>query len=194
MSPFEAYLLLGWEHILDPGGYDHLLFLLALLASHEAAAWRRVVLLVTAFTVGHSLTLAWTALHGPLLPSPLVEFLIPVTILVTALGNLTQLGRSESSDPWGKQYALTTLFGLIHGMGFSGFFRSLLGPGSNVLLPLVSFNIGIELGQICFVALVMTMKLILSRWAPQRTKIPAIALNVFTAAMAIFLMIQKFPL
>jgi len=193
MSPFEAYLLLGWEHILDPGGYDHLLFLLALLAAHDAAAWRRIILLVTAFTLGHSLTLAWTALRGPLLPSTLVEFLIPVTILVTALGNLAALHRGRTPVRWGMEYAITTLFGLIHGMGFSGFFRSLLGPESDIILPLVSFNIGIELGQICFVALVIAVKMILQRWAPLRTKAPMIALSVFTAVMALFLMIQKFP-
>lgn len=194
MSPFSAYLLLGWEHILDPAGYDHLLFLLALLAVHDPGAWRRIILLVTAFTLGHSLTLAWSALQGPLLPSAWVEFLIPVTILLTSLGNLVYLRRPTTTTGWGIPYALTTLFGLIHGMGFSGFFQSLVGPEGDVLIPLLSFNLGIEAGQLCFVALVMALKTIVERWVPSRTMIPSFALSLFTAGLALHLMIQKLPL
>jgi hypothetical protein len=161
-SVFSAYLQLGFEHIADLGGYDHILFIIALCAVYRPGQWRRVALLVTAFTVGHSLTLALAALDIIPINAPLIEFLIPVTILLTALYNV--FGENKGSKTFGLSlnYLLALFFGLIHGMGFSNFFRSTAMPGEEgqFLSQLLAFNLGVELGQLGIVAVIMIVALV----------------------------------
>lgn len=153
MSPFTAYLQLGIDHILDLQGIDHMLFVIALMATYKPSAWKQILVLVTAFTVGHSVTLGISALNGPLLPAEMVELMIPITILITAIQGLAVPTQQHSA---GKvRYAIALFFGLIHGMGFSNFFRSLLGQETEVLMPLLAFNLGVELGQIVIVMVVL---------------------------------------
>ncbi|MEL7341623.1 MAG: HupE/UreJ family protein, partial [Bacteroidota bacterium] len=145
---FLFYLQFGFEHLLDWQGYDHMLFLLVLCAGYQLADWRRVLVLVTAFTIGHSVTLGMGALGITLLPSSLVEFLIPVTIFLTA----TDAWIHRSKKHVGKQamtrkYVIAGVFGLIHGMGFSSQFLELEAE-KNLLMTWLPFNLGIELGQI----------------------------------------------
>lgn len=157
---FSTYLQLGFEHIADLKGYDHILFIIALCAIYRLQEWRKVAILVTAFTIGHSITLALAALNIIPLRPALIEFLIPVTILLTALYNVivhrhdtaaTETTFDRRAD-WNYIFAL--FFGLIHGMGFSNFFRSLLLPGEEGQLveQLLAFNIGVELGQLLIVS------------------------------------------
>lgn len=143
------YIKLGFEHILDPQGYDHILFILALCASYTIRQWKQLLFLVTAFTVGHCLTLLLSGLRIVSISPDLVEFLIPVTIGITALYNLFTKDASHSGR---FRYAIALIFGLIHGLGFSNFFRALTEPGESIVVPLLSFNIGIELGQLIIVA------------------------------------------
>ncbi|MEM0996697.1 MAG: HupE/UreJ family protein [Bacteroidota bacterium] len=155
MSGFSLYLRLGFEHITDPGGWDHMLFLLALCSGYSLRDLRRVLVLVTAFTVGHSLTLALSVLAQPLLPSAWVETLIPVTILVVALLNLVLPPRKASG--LGLRYGPALLFGLIHGMGFSNYLRALLGAEESLWEPLLAFNLGLEIGQILVVGAILLL-------------------------------------
>ena len=157
MHPILLYVQLGFEHISDLAGYDHLLFLVALCAVYRIDQWRRVLILVTAFTIGHSITLALVALDVLRLPSNLIEFLIPVTILLTALHNVFSQPTGQASTSMLPKYATALFFGLIHGMGFSNYFRALLMDESNILLPLLGFNVGIELGQIMIVAIIVSV-------------------------------------
>ncbi len=155
MNQFFIFLKLGFSHIADPQAYDHLLFIITLCALYPIRAWKRILILVTAFTIGHSITLALSALDILRIPSDLVEFLIPVTILITALYNI--LSPSNALDTSKRQavvfhYTLALVFGLIHGMGFSNYFRTLMGESSAILMPLFSFNLGIEIGQLLIVA------------------------------------------
>ena len=159
MSPFELYLRLGFEHISDLGAYDHILFVIALAAVYAINQWKHMLVLVTAFTIGHSITLALATLGWFSLDSDLVEFLIPITILITALLNIVERFsvnqfQAQKRD-WKLKYALALGFGLIHGMGFSTYLRAILGGEESILLPLFSFNIGLELGQL--VILVITL-------------------------------------
>ena len=150
MSQFDLYFGLGLDHILDVTGYDHILFVIALASIYTIKDWTRVLILVTAFTLGHSITLALATLKFVIVDSDLVEFLIPVTIVSTAISNLfnnsIQTGRFRSLN---ALYA--GFFGLIHGLGFSNYLRSLLGSEDSIVMPLFAFNIGLEVGQIIIV-------------------------------------------
>ena len=162
MSEFALYFGLGREHILDyANGYDHILFVLALCAVYLVRDWKKILILVTAFTIGHSITLALATLEIISVRTEWVEFLIPLTIFVTALSNLF---RKEESIGKGKiqiNYAFALFFGLIHGMGFSNYLRALLGKSHNILSPLLAFNLGLELGQIIVVTIFLVISYIL---------------------------------
>ncbi|TAE23836.1 MAG: HupE/UreJ family protein [Cytophagales bacterium] len=161
MSDFSIYLGLGFDHITDPGGYDHILFVIALCAIYTIRQWRQVLILITAFTIGHSITLALATLRIVEYSTDVVELLIPITILITAIVNFFHDERRSQFDvgkraerPWSR-YGLAVVFGLIHGLGFSNYLRSLLGREMSIVEPLLAFNIGLELGQLVIVALVL---------------------------------------
>ena len=158
---FAVYLELGFEHLLDLRGYDHILFLAGLCAAYSLARWRDLLVLVTAFTIGHSVSLALATLRLVSVNSSLVEFLIPVTIVATALTNLAGLRRDDPSAhrvaARPLRYALALAFGVIHGLGFSNFLRIALGDERNLFVPLLSFNIGLELAQIVVAGAVLAL-------------------------------------
>lgn len=156
MSEFQAYLTLGFDHITDPNGYDHILFVIALCAIYGFGEWKKVLVLITAFTIGHSITLALATLQVFTYRSDIIELLIPITILVTALTNFAQPEKGESKSPQ-LRYLLALSFGLIHGMGFSNYLRSLLGTQESIVMPLFSFNLGLELGQLIIVTIALVI-------------------------------------
>ncbi len=168
MQDFYLYFELGWHHILDWQGYDHILFLLALCGIYTVSDWKKVLILVTAFTIGHSITLALSVLNIANVNSGFIEFLIPLTILITAISNITHKKSKPKSLKF--KYFLTLCFGLIHGMGFSNYLKSLLGKSSSITLELFAFNLGLEFGQviIVFAALIFTFMLVnivkIKRW------------------------------
>lgn len=171
-SIFSAYLTLGFHHIISWRATDHLAFLLALCAPYALADWRRVGILVTSFTVGHSLTLALATLGLVSFPTAVIEALIPVTVLLTALFNLAQAGRARvgrvadergGRKPGTTSYALAAAFGLIHGLGFSNYLRALLGAKSRPVQELLAFNVGVELGQLLVVGLILVLAWLLLR-------------------------------
>ncbi|MCU0354552.1 MAG: HupE/UreJ family protein [Cytophagales bacterium] len=159
MNEFQAYLILGFDHITDVNGYDHILFIVALCAVYQMTDWKRILVLVTAFTVGHSITLALATMQLFTYRSDVIEFLIPVTIFITAFGNLAhKFPKSEiepDTRPPRLRYVMALLFGLIHGLGFSNFLRSMLGREQSIVQPLLAFNIGLELGQLIIVGLLV---------------------------------------
>ena len=161
MDDFLIYLRLGFDHITDPSGYDHILFVIALCAVYTFHQWRQVLILVTAFTIGHSITLALATLQLITYKTAVIELFIPITILITAITNFffkEPTFRSQSSDrqqgrSW--RYGLALAFGLIHGMGFSNYLRSLLGREADIVKPLLAFNIGLEIGQLVIVSIIL---------------------------------------
>lgn len=157
MHPFPFYLQLGFEHISNLAGYDHILFLIALCAVYKLQQWRQILVLVTAFTIGHSVTLALVAFADVSIPSNIIKFLIPLTIFLTAIHNVVSTDLTESQAPkkmW-RNYAMTLFFGFIHGMDFSNYFKALLFGDSSVVIPLMGFNVGIELGQLLVVLVIV---------------------------------------
>jgi hypothetical protein len=151
MTSFELYFKLGLQHILDLQGFDHILFILSLCAVYVARDWVKILLLVTAFTLGHSLTLALATFEVVQIRSEVIEFLIPVTIAFTALLTLIK-PKPNSGKGIQLNYLLALFFGLIHGLGFSNYLRSLLGKEASIWQPLLAFNVGLEVGQIVIVA------------------------------------------
>ena len=149
MSPFQAYLQLGFQHISDLTAYDHILFIVALCAIYQVQQWRHILILVTAFTLGHSITLALSTLDIIIVPTELIEFLIPVTIFLTAIFNVLRKEGELTPINMRLNYVLALFFGLIHGMGFSNYLKTLLGMEESIWQPLLAFNIGLELGQLC---------------------------------------------
>lgn len=172
MSVFQTYLQLGFYHIFNLRAYDHIVFLLALCAPYVLADWRRVVALVTSFTVGHSLTLALATLGVVNYSAALIEALIPITILLTCLVNLGKAGRAEPRlarrlrpEPivLALPNLLAAIFGLVHGLGFSSYLRELLGRQSRPITELLAFNVGVELGQLLIVSVILVLGFIVLR-------------------------------
>lgn len=151
LDTFRLYFQLGMEHILDIRGYDHILFVVALTTIYQFKDWKRVLILVTAFTIGHSVTLALATLHVIKFNSDLIEFVIPVTIFFTAVANLLRKRAEQSTKKIQLNYWLALFFGLVHGMGFSNYLRSLLGTDKTIFTQLLAFNIGLEVGQVIIV-------------------------------------------
>ena len=161
MNDFGLWFLTGLKHIADLKGYDHILYLLVLCGIYEFRDAKPLLVLITAFTIGHCLTLVFSTLDTIKIKSAWIEFLIPVTILITALFNL-----AKSEKPSAKSFRLRYLgalfFGLIHGMGFSFLLKSMLGAEEHILMPLFAFNLGIEAGQMFIVIAVLLFSLLLT--------------------------------
>lgn len=160
MHPFEFYLKLGFEHIANLNGYDHILFLVVLCAVYQINQWKNILILVTAFTIGHSITLFIVSLDFFSIPSRIIKLLIPITILITSLQNVINIKQIENSSRMGKNYFMALFFGLIHGMDFSNYFKALIMSPDEIVIPLLGFNIGIELGQLLIVLFIVLISFI----------------------------------
>lgn len=193
MSLFELYFKLGLQHIADLKGYDHVLFILILCAVYSLKEWKRVLILVTAFTIGHSLTLALATLDLIRVDGDLIEFLIPITIFLTAMANVLNRQKQVTSLLHYMKYTAALFFGLIHGLGFSNYLRSLLGSERGLTLPLFSFNIGIETGQILIVAVIMLLTKVVVDLLHYPKREWNVLLSGAGLGISLVLMIERFP-
>lgn len=193
MSTFWFHLDFGFDHILDWQGYDHMLFLLVLCAGYPLEQWRRILILVTAFTLGHSLTLGLGAYGVRMLPGNWVEFLIPLTILLTAIDAWLRRDRLPDIDAMRRNYLAAGLFGLIHGMGFSGFFLE-LNAGENLLRTWLPFNLGIELGQLLFVLVTVLLGWDLQRQGGLQLRYWKGRLAILAGLVSFWLIWERWPL
>jgi len=212
-SEFLVFLRLGFEHITDVGGYDHLLFVAALTAS-DLGQWRRLFWLVTAFTIGHSATLALATLDLVRIPPALVELMIPVTILATSVVNAvvwSRPGHAAGSDPVRTEgpslrpneaeretpaeartrYGIAVGFGLIHGLGFSNFLRAALGGEESLFVPLLAFNAGLEVGQLAIVGALSLFAFVLLRGLRLTRRTWVLGVSAVTGGMALLLIAQR---
>ena len=161
MSEFWIYFQIGLKHVLDINAYDHVLFLIALAVPFSFNDWKRVILLVTLFTIGHTMALMLSVFGIVTIKVDVVEFLIPITILLTALFNLFTAGKSSKKESINLVFFITLFFGIIHGLGFSNYFKSILGgTASSKVLPLSEFALGIEAAQIVVVFVVLVLSYI----------------------------------
>ena len=191
MQDFLFYLQLGWEHIISKDALDHQLFILALIAIFSFRDWKKVLILVTAFTIGHSLTLVLSALDVFRFPSDWVEFLIPCTIVFTALDNI--IFSKNEKKLIQLNYYLALLFGLIHGMGFANSVRMMLASEQDITLPLFGFNVGLELGQIIVVAIALFIHYIFSEVLKLSNKIWIYIISVPILIFALKMALERIP-
>jgi hypothetical protein len=192
MDTLRIFFGLGIEHLTDLNGYDHLLFLAAMVAGYRLRDWRVVGWLVTAFTVGHSVSLALATLGWVAVSSAWVEFLIPVTIVLTCVLNLAQQG-SQTVRSQRLAFGLVLGFGLIHGVGFSGFLRSLLGREASIALPLLGFNVGLEVGQLAVVGCLLGLGWLLLDVLGASRRLWVMGLSVAVGALAMALAVERWP-
>ena len=193
MSIFELYFKLGLQHIADLKGYDHILFILILCAVYSLKEWKRVLVLVTAFTIGHSLTLALATLDLIRVDGDLIEFLIPLTIFLTALANLFSRKHQVSPLLHFLKYTAALFFGLIHGLGFSNYLRSLLGAEQGLVRALFSFNVGIEAGQIIIVSIIMLLTKVVVDIIGFPRREWHVLLSGAGLGISLVLMVERFP-
>ncbi len=184
MNDFLFYFREGIYHITDLRGYDHILFVAALCLPYLLKDWRRILVLITAFTIGHSVTLALSIYNKILVPSSWIEFLIPVTIVITAVENIAV--RQFDFKKMNMRYASAMIFGLIHGMGFSNYLRSMIGKDESIFAQLLAFNIGLEIGQFLIVLVVMLVAFIFVNIlkAPRREWLLFISGGIFAIALS----------
>jgi hypothetical protein len=193
MSVFRLYIELGLNHILDLGAYDHILFIITLCAIYNLNEWKRILILVTAFTLGHSITLLLATLRIINISSPIIEFLIPLTISCTALFNISFEQAQENKTLHRIKYLAALFFGLIHGLGFSNYLKNLLGFESNIIKPLFAFNIGIEFGQILVVAIVIVSGYAVTRYLKYTRKVWNLVLSGAALGISLLLMLERLP-
>jgi hypothetical protein len=184
---FPTYFQLGFEHITDINGYDHMLFLLALCAAYVYSDWKKILVLVTAFTLGHSITLALAVLNILPVNATWIEFLIPVTIVATAAKNLSAKHEKAAI----VTYLMALGFGLIHGMGFSNYLRSLLGD--ELVMPLFAFNVGLEIGQLLVVAVIFLIQFALINTISVKHKHWNLVVSLVAGGISLLLAAQRIP-
>lgn len=187
----SGFFVDGILHITDFAGYDHMLFLLALCAPFTYREWKKVIWLATAFTLGHSISLALAATESVHFSSALIEFCIPITILLTAGYHLLDKQSSERVKP--TSYAITTIFGIVHGLGFSGYFRMISSEGESFLTQLFLFNLGVEVGQLIILTAILSIIAIVTATFPGSTKYRTYALSLIACALAAWLAFEKWP-
>ncbi|QKJ31359.1 HupE/UreJ family protein [Mucilaginibacter mali] len=192
MSDFLFYFTLGWHHIISADALDHQLFILALASVYTFKNIKQVLILVTAFTIGHSLTLALSVLDVIRFSSKWVEFLIPCTIFITAINNIWQLDKPARGVK--INYYLALGFGLIHGMGFANAIRIMLAHDQSIGMGLFGFNIGLEAGQIFVVSIILVLAYLFLTFVKikQRDWIFFLSAGVF--ALAIKMAVERLPI
>ncbi|RXK86444.1 HupE/UreJ family protein [Filimonas effusa] len=193
MSDFSIFFVAGTEHITDLTGIDHILFITALCLRYVIADWKKLLVLVTAFTVGHSITLALSTLNIVNFSRDWTEFLIAATILFTACNNLLVKDfRFTGKKPF--IYFLALFFGLIHGLGFSSLLKSMLGKDSNIVWQLFAFNLGLEVGQLLIVLVILLLSFIFVYILRFNRRELLVFVSGAIAALALQMMIARIPI
>lgn len=196
MDEFWLWFSTGFQHILDLNGYDHILYVMVLSVLFSIKQWKQLLVLTTAFTIGHCLTLAVSALNIIQIKQSIIEILIPVTIIITCFVNLVEvlfpnLKNGKGLKNYFLNYSLALLFGLVHGLGFSYLLKSMLGKEVTVVFPLLSFNLGLEIGQFIIVCLVLLFSVFLARFTKIQKRIEVICISLLVLGIALLLLVQR---
>lgn len=191
MQDIGFYFKLGWEHIISKDALDHQLFIAALVAIYLLKDWKQVLILVTAFTIGHSLTLALSVFDIIRFSTRWVEFLIPLTIVITAVSNLFQKKFTPKSIR--INYFLALFFGLVHGMGFANSIRFMLASDQRIGWSLLGFNIGLEVGQIVVVAILLLLAHIMISWVRVNRREWVIFMSAAAFGISLKMVLDRMP-
>jgi len=192
MSQFWIYFQIGLKHVLDINAYDHVLFLIALTVPYLFKDWKRIFLLVSLFTIGHTLALILSVYGIIAIKVNVVEFLIPITILITALYHLFTAGKTSKNDGVNLVFFITLFFGIIHGLGFSNYFKTILGgSATSKLLPLGEFALGIEAAQLIVVFVVLVISYIVQTIFRFSKRDWALVMSAFIIGVVIPMIIES---
>lgn len=192
MSEFWIYFQIGLKHVLDINAYDHVLFLIALTVPYTFKDWKRILLLVSIFTIGHTIALILSVFGIVAVKVNLVEFLIPITILITALYHLFTAGKATKNDGLNLIFFVTLFFGIIHGLGFSNYFKTILGGSStSKLIPLGEFALGIEAAQLVVVFVVLVLSYIVQTVFRFSKRDWALVMSAFIVGVVIPMIIES---
>ena len=194
MNDFLLFFKIGWGHLLNEGAADHILYLLALISCYSMQQLKRVLLLITAFTVGHTITLALSVFSHISFPDHWVEFFIAVTLLFTSIFNIFQTQLPRKANWFQLNYMVALCFGLIHGMGFAGTIKFLLAEDQSVGWPLLSFNVGLEVAQILLVLIFLITFWLLSLIPKINLKHSRLLISVGCGLTALLLCVERWPL
>lgn len=195
MELFGEFFAIGFEHILAISGYDHLLFLAVISCIYHPTQWRPLLVLITAFTLGHMATLITVSLAREVLFTAWVEFLIPSTVVMAAVLNLLTLQVSLQQTPtsYRKRYVLAAVFGLMHGLGFANTLISFSAASSDWVVQLLGFNLGLELGQVLAVAVLVAFGWAMQRWFNLSRRTWVVLVSVAAGLLALQLAVRRFP-
>lgn len=184
MHEFWMYTQIGFNHIANLSGMDHILFVAALCIRYQLSDWKKWLILVTAFTIGHSITLVLSVFNYLDFATNWIEFLIPVTILITSISNMF-VKKFSFNTKFPVIYFFALFFGLIHGLGFSFYLKSLLGLQQNIAPALLAFNVGLEIGQILIVMAILVISFIFVTLlkAPRRDIILIVSGGILTLSL-----------
>ncbi|GHC42960.1 HupE/UreJ family protein [Ulvibacter litoralis] len=191
MTDFWLFFELGLSHVLDWRAYDHILFLVALCAAYNFGSWKRLLLLVTLFTVGHTLSLLLANYELVQVSSAWIEFLIPVTILAAAIYNVATAGKEKRLDTISIVYFITFFFGLIHGFGFATYFKMLAADGE--LFPLLEFAFGVEISQVVIALVVLTAEYVTQTFVRCSKRDWILVVSSIVIGMSIPMLMETWP-
>lgn len=196
MEQFAEFFALGFEHILAVSGYDHLLFLAVIICMYLPTQWRPLLVLITAFTLGHMATLVAVSIAREVLFTAWIEFLIPTTVVIAALMNMLTLNLSvkQTAGSYRRRYVLAAVFGLVHGLGFANTLISFSSDSSSWVVQLLGFNLGLELGQVLAVVVLVAFGWAMQRWFNLSRRTWVVLVSVLAGALALQLAIRRFPL
>ena len=192
MNDFRFYFGFGWDHIMSWDALDHLLFIAALSAMYSIKEWKPVLILVTAFTIGHSITLALSVFDIVRFPTEIVEYLIPCTIVLTAIVNLYRPEASRAALT--VNYFLALFFGLIHGMGYANTIRFMLASDQRIGMGLFGFNVGLEVGQIVVVIILLLVSYFFVSIKKVQRRDWVIFLSSAVFSIALKIVLERIPL
>lgn len=193
MQEFWFYIKLGLDHVLDFGAYDHILFLSALAIPFTFKSWKRVVILATIFTITHCASLALSAFDVLTVDVGLIEFLIPITILLTALFNLIYTYRGSKNVGMYLHILVTAFFGLIHGFGFSNYFKLLMAEEEDKIMPLLGFATGIEFSQVAIILSILGIAFLIQDLIKVKRQLFIAVASILIICITIPLLIATFP-
>ncbi|MFC6269385.1 HupE/UreJ family protein [Frigoriflavimonas asaccharolytica] len=190
MQDFLFYFQLGWEHIITDFALDHLLFILILGVVFSLKDYKKLMVLITAFTIGHSITLIFSTLNLLQINSKLVEFLIPCTIAITAISNFVLVDKPKKEIIY--QYIFALFFGLIHGLGFANTLKIMISNEQDLFLPLLGFNVGIEFAQIMVIFFILLILELIIKFTSITKKSVVLFVSTFVLIIAIYMMWMRF--
>ena len=192
MSDFSIFFPMGIEHITDLNGLDHILFITALCLRYMISDWKKLLILVTAFTIGHSITLALSTLNIISISRNWTEFFIAITILITAFNNCFVRDFTFKTK-YPTIYFFALFFGLVHGLGFSSLLKSMLGKDQGIVVQLLAFNLGLEVGQLITVAAILIISFVLVNFFKINRKLYLLFVSGGIATLAFEMAIERVP-